>query len=223
MSDNKSLGKRILGIFFEDATGDTPSPAASPATAPAPGGAPAQAAPAPAGSPDSKFVDHFASVLEKNNLPGQDYFEFRATLKSLGSIGLSEGQQFQAAWASFRALAANTSLEQLKSTAEQYLTILKTDRDAFLKSVDIAVQEKVGSLQNEQKTLEKQAESLTKQIADLQAQIEAGKERLAKINGEIEEQSGKITQNRANYEATFAAFTSQIKEDIDKITQYLRS
>ena len=120
MSESKSLGRKLLNIFFEDAPASpNPSPE-QPATQTV------------SGSPDHKFIEHFATVLEKNNLPGADYFEFRATLKNLSNLGLQEEQQFQAAWASFRALNKDINPNLLTSTANQYLTTLQSDREAFL-------------------------------------------------------------------------------------------
>ncbi|WP_420154262.1 hypothetical protein [Siphonobacter sp.] len=223
MSENKGLGRKILNIFFEEAPEAAKGTPVAPATPSQPVPAPIPKSVTPSGTTDAKFIDHFASVLEKNNLPGPDYFEFRATLKNLTNLGLSEEQQFQAAWASFKALSGGTDPSGLVTTANQYLSVLQKDREAFLKSVDLAVTEKVGGLQNEQKTLEQQNEALAKQILDIQNQINANKERLTRISGEVDEQSGKLTQNRANYEATFQQFTEQIKNDTLKIGQYLKS
>nr|GFC82198.1 hypothetical protein [Tanacetum cinerariifolium] len=103
MPDSDNLGHKILSFFIkEESLSGKPTPAS-----PAPGNngpAPASNSPVPSGIVDAKFAEHFAGVLAKNNLPGPDYFEFRETLRSLASLGLSEDQQYQAAWASFKAL-----------------------------------------------------------------------------------------------------------------------
>ncbi|RYF69620.1 MAG: hypothetical protein EOO39_17225, partial [Cytophagaceae bacterium] len=176
----------------------------------------------PTGSVDTKFIDHFAGVLSKANLQGPDYFEFREILKNLSNLGLPEDKQFQAAWASFKAMAATGDPSVLATAANQYLTALSTDRDAFLASVDAAMKERVGGLQEEQQKLQADNEAITKQIADLQQRITANTERLTKITGEVVEQSSKISQNRANFEATYATFTDQIKADVSKIATYLK-
>lgn len=227
---DNSLGRKILSFFIKDepapnapASG-TPAPASpqSPASAPA---SPAQRpvpAPQPAGSIDTKFVTHFASVLEKANIQGPDYFEFREMLRNLAELGLDEDKRFQAAWASFKTLGGKADVSVLTNTANQYLTALGQDRDAFLKSVEAALAERVGGLQNEQKQLQATNEALAKQIADLQRQMAQNTERLSKINDEIDEQSLKLTQNRSNFEATYGSFTEQIKDDIHKIQTYLK-
>jgi uncharacterized protein YjbJ (UPF0337 family) len=65
-------------------------------------------------------------------------------------------------------------------------------------------------------------EALTRQLAEIQQRIATNTERLKAIGGEIKDQSGKLTQNQQNYEATYGHFTQQIKDDIGKIGQYLR-
>jgi hypothetical protein len=225
---DKSLGRKILSFFVKEeepgvATGTTPAPTS--AAAPRPVTNPPTPSPAPAASPgsiDQKFAEHFANVLAQNNPPGPDYFEFRETLRSLSNLGLPEDKQYQAAWASFKALGGMSDPTALTNTANGYIAALNKDREAFGKSVETALAERVGGLQNEQKRLQTENESLAKQLTQIQKQMDANTNRLAAIGGEITEQSGKITQNRQNFETTFAHFIDQIKGDIAKMTQYLK-
>lgn len=218
MPESDNLGHKILSFFIKDA-----EPGATPANAPtsAPG-VPPQAAPLPAGSIDAKFAEHFANVLAKSNLPGPDYFEFREALRGLAGLGLSEDKQFQAAWASFKAMGGAPDVTVLTNAANQYLSALNGDRESFNKSVDAAISERVGGLEKELVQLQTDNETLTKQLAEIQQRIVTNTERLKAIGGEIKDQSGKLTQNRQNYEATYGHFTQQIKDDVAKIGQYLK-
>jgi hypothetical protein len=232
----QSIGRKILGFFIKEEEAGTTA-TGTPASPPPPGGAPAPAVPRPpvsattpnpapvnaaAGTIDPKFAQHFADVLAQHNAPGPDYFEFRETLRGLANLGLTEEKQYQAAWASFKALAGTADLSMLTNTANQYVTALSKDREAFGKSVEAAIAERVGGLQNEQKRLQTENESLAKQLLAIQQQIDTNNNRLTAIGGEVTEQSARITQNQQNYEVTFAHFTDQIKGDIAKITQYLK-
>ncbi|MBO0939668.1 hypothetical protein J2I47_24185 [Fibrella sp. HMF5335] len=232
---DKSLGEKLMGFFIKEdpnaqqssPPGATPRPGQMP---PTPTGPPVSsysprtsgATAAGTGSIDTKFVDHFASVLSKANLQGPDYFEFREILRNLSSLGLPEDKQFQAAWASFKAMAGTADPQTLAVAANQYLTALTADRDAFLKSVETAIQDRVGGLQAEQKKLQADNDAIGKQIAELQQRLGKNNERLAQIGGEVTEQSTKINQNRANFEATYTNFTEQIKADVAKIGSYLK-
>ena len=219
MPDSDNLGHKILSFFIkEESLSGKPAPANSTPMS----SNPAAASAPPNGAVDAKFAEHFASVLAKNNLPGPDYFEFRETLRSLASLGLSEDQQYQAAWASFKALGGATDVTRLASTGNQYLTILGQDREAFGQSVEAAIAERVGGLQREQQQLQADTEALTRQLAEIQQKIAAATARLAAIGGEVVEQSGRLNQNRQNYETTYNHFTSQIRADLAKIAQYLK-
>ena len=219
MPDSDNLGHKILSFFIkEESLSGKPAPAATAA-----GASPAAGGPAPlTGTVDAKFAEHFANVLAKNNLPGPDYFEFRETLRSLGSLNLNEDQQYQAAWASFKALGGAPDVAQLTNAANQYLAALGKDREAFGQSVEAAIAERVGGLQREQQQLQADTENLTRQLAEIQQKLAADQTRLAAIGGEITEQSGKLNQNRQNYEVTYGHFTGQIREDLARITRYLK-
>jgi FtsZ-binding cell division protein ZapB len=224
MPDQDNLGRKILGFFIkpEDAAPAQPGPRPAAGPLPQAAGAPAPAAPLPPGSVDSKFAQHFADVLAKNNPPGPDYFEFREALRSLGSLGLSEEKQYQAAWASFKALGGTADVSVLTHTANQYLNVLGQDRDGFIQSVDAAIKERVGGLQQEQQRLRSENEALAQQLQEIQQKMAANTERLTAMDGEITAQSTKLQQNRQNYEATYTVFTQQIKDDLNKLTHYLR-
>lgn len=223
---DKSLGRKILGFFIKEDDTPTTAPGAAP---PQPVARPTAAAPAvpvnvtpTAGAVDQKFAEHFANVLAQNNPPGPDYFEFREALRGLTNLGLPEDKQYQAAWASFKALGGSPDVAMLTNTAKQYVAALNNDRAAFGKSVEAALTERVGGLQTEQQRLQTENEALAKQILEIQNRIDANNKRLATIGTEMTEQTAKINQNRQNYDATFAHFTDQINGDIAKITQYLK-
>lgn len=224
-TDKGNFGRKILSFFLKDEPAVAPAPGSvavkSVGASPAPAPPTAVNVPGAPGQVDTKFVDHFTAVLNKTNLAGPDYFEFREILKNLGNLGLSEEKQYQAAWASFKAMAGSADAAILTNTANQYLTALNADRDAFRQSAETTLAEKVGNLQQEQQQLQTDKEALAKQITELQAKLTATTERLANIGGELNEQSAKINQNRANYEATHTHFVDQIKADITKVGSYL--
>ncbi|CAG5069225.1 hypothetical protein DYBT9623_01961 [Dyadobacter sp. CECT 9623] len=225
MADSEpGIGKKILSFFIKES--EEPAKTAA-VTKPAVGQPEPQPAPTVsnvAGTMqiDRKFVDHFVSLLEKANLPGPDYFEYKQALQSMEGLGLGEEKQFQAAWASFKAMGGPKDPAILKSSADQYLNILDKDRSSFLKDVEKAIKDRVGALQEEQKKLEESNTAISQQILDLQKKIEENRNRLGQISGEVTEQSAKINANKDSFEATHLSFVEQIKSDLNKINQYLK-
>lgn len=227
MEEEKSFGRKLMSFFIEE---DTTHTQTQTTTTPTKAGSPPQVHvqqtvsvqnASGTGVVDKKFVDHFVSLIENSNLKGPDYFEYMQALKSLSGLGLSEDKQYQAAWASFKAMGGITDVNVLSNTANQYIGVLDNDRQAFLKDVEAAITEKVGGLKNALKSTQDENEEMAKQIIDLQKRINGNSEKITKITGDISEQSAKITTNKNNYEITYNSFVEQIKGDIEKIKQYL--
>jgi hypothetical protein len=225
MADSEpSIGKKILSFFIKE-NEEPLKQATVTSTAPEisrPPVAPKVSNIAGTAEIDRKFVEHFAGLLEKANLPGPDYFEYKQALKSMEGLGLGEEKQFQAAWASFKAMGGISDSTVLSTTANQYLAILDKDRESFLKDVEKAIKDRVGALQEEQKRLEDSNSAIALQIAELQKKIDENKNRLGQISGEVSEQSARINANKDNFEITYMSFVEQIKSDLLKIKQYLK-
>lgn len=218
------IGRKILSFFIKESEEPVKPVAITNNTAEQPKPAPPPTVPNVAGTAnvDRKFVDHFVSLLEKANLPGPDYFEYKQVLQNMDGLSLGEEKQFQAAWASFKAMGGVKDATILTTSADQYLAILDKDRASFLKDVEKAIKDRVGALQDEQKKLEDSNTALSQQIADLQKKIEDNKNRLGQISGEVTEQSAKINANKDSFEITYASFVEQIKSDVVKINKHIK-
>jgi len=220
----QGIGKKILSFFIKESTDPVPTIRTTEKPIEQPKPAPSATVPNVAGTAnvDRKFVEHFVELLEKANLPGPDYFEYKQALQSMEGLSLGEEKQFQAAWASFKAMGGAKDITVLKSSADQYLAILDKDRASFLKDVEKAINDRVGSLQQEHKKLEENNTAFVQQMADLQKKIDDNKNRLGQIAGEITEQSSKINANKENFEVTYKSFVEQINSDMTKINQYIK-
>ncbi len=227
----KSLGRKILGFFINEPESKQPEPVsaaekskemAASANQPIAAARPIVPPNVGTGGVDRKFVDHFADLLEKANLPGPDYFEFKQALKSMEGLGLNEEKQFQASWASFKAMAAGVKdTSVLTTSADHYGNVLNKDRENFLKDVEKTIDDRIGSLMQESKKLQEDTKTYAQQIMDLQNKIDASNDRLEKINDEVEEQTEKINTNRDSFDLTYQSMVDQINADIEKIKRYL--
>ncbi len=225
----QSLGRKLMSFFIEEETPKTnPSGGQVPENqqAMAQANAPANQMSVPAntdtGSIDKKFREHFVELIEKSNLKGPDYFEYMQSLKNLQGLGLSEDKLYQAAWASFKAMGGISELSVLTTTANQYIGLLDADREAFLKDVEKAINQRVGGLKNDLQKAQDDNKAFAQQIIDLQNKINENNQNITNITSDIAEQSNKITSNRNAYESTYQSFVTQIKGDLSKIGQYLK-
>ncbi|MBC7919652.1 MAG: hypothetical protein H7Z75_01025 [Ferruginibacter sp.] len=222
----QSLGRKLYRFFVREKA----EPVASPATMPAGSAVPSTAGVPPealvpnaagTGVVDKKFVDHFAGLLEKANLPGPDYFEYLQALKNMEGLGLEEEKRFLAAFATFKAMGGSPDPSLLVNAANQYLTLLNEDKTGFLADVNQAIDGKVNTLKSQLQREQEAIREATETILACNARIATSNENIAKINGQIVEQSAKINHNKTNYEITHASFVDQIGNDIKKIKHYL--
>ncbi len=137
-------------------------------------------------------------------------------------LGLNEEKQFQASWASFKAMAAGvTDTSVLTTSANHYGNVLNKDRESFLKDVEKVIGDRIGSLKQEAKKLQEDTKSYAQQIMDLQKKIDSNNDRLEKINDETEDQTEKINTNRDSFDLTYQSMVDQINADVEKIGRYL--
>lgn len=79
-----------------------------------------------AGVIDEGIQEQLLQVLEDNNTPEFDYFEFKGSLKNLQGVVLDEPSRFKAAFAAVKNL---TSPDKLIKTADMYLGKLAEKRE----------------------------------------------------------------------------------------------
>lgn len=175
---------------------------------------------ATSGVVDQKFVEHFSTLLESQNIPGPDYMEFSNALEEMRELGLPEDKMFQATWKSFGALGVKDST-LLLTTAQKYIDILNKDKEKFIASVNDKVTSEVGALQTRATEIEARNKTIAQQIADLQAEVNKNNDESATISGKIAEQTVKITTNKNNYEVTHVEVVKKIQNDVIKINQYI--
>ena len=171
------------------------------------------------GTADSKFIDILLGALDKNNLEGYDYLEYKQALQSLSKVGMDEATMYKSALAMAGTLGA--SKDQILKTADHYVSILKQEESKFLQALSANKQKLAQSEQNGIAGLEQGIANKQKQVENLLAEIEKDKIKLQELQNEIEESALKIHQTAANFEAAYQLVYGQIKNDVDKINEYI--
>ena len=208
-----NLGKKILSVFVDNGNEQPKVNAKDPP--------PAQSAPGVATSPnrpgdtdppaDQRFADHFDKLFADANVPGPDYYEFARMTVAMQVIA-DERSRYAAAFAGLQAQGLDK--DKLLSTAGQYLRVLGDDADAFQKTVDAALQEKVQNRTAEAEEKNNRIQSLSREILELQTHIGA-------MQKEILEDQEKLESSRSAYTAECERRRRQIQTDIEKINHYI--
>ncbi len=168
---------------------------------------------------DEKSIDYLTKALEKNNLPGIDYIEFKQSLGALLEMDMDEEMAFKSAFAT--ASTMGLTKEKLKKTAEHYKNVLTNERKQFDAALEKQVKQKVDSKLQEVEKLRKQVEDYKAKINQLQEKIVKAQGTIDQADDHIKSAKEKIDNTRESFEFTWQSILNQINIDIENIDNYL--
>jgi len=167
------------------------------------------------GNFDQKIFDSLIKVLEEKNLPGEDYMEFMEALQNMKNIPLEETVKMQTVLATLS--SKGLTKQKILESADFYTTALQDEKNKFNEALKQEITKQVESKQKEIKSLEDQNKSKAEQIAQLTTEINQNQQQISKVKTLVEEASQKIKSTETNFNFTFEAVVSQIKNNSNKI------
>lgn len=167
-----------------------------------------------------RFYQILSDVLEKNNLPGFDYIEFKKAVKSILDMHQMEEQAaYKTAYVTAQAM--NVSVSNLMESAQKYLSILETEEASFSHSAQSFLTSQLSSRKEEKQSIEKDLVQIKSEIERLQQLLSQKESRLAELNQESESVQSRFDSNKVNFSTAYNSIISQIREDMDKMKNYL--
>ena len=173
----------------------------------------------PQGKPDPKFVDVLLKAIEKNNLDGFDYLEYKQALQSLQNMNMDEGTRYKSAFAMAKTMGATP--KKLMSSANHYLKVLQDEEKKFRealvnqKTKQIKGREqKITSVESSLKQKKAQIEKLTKEIEDSEKELKS-------IKDQINKSAAKVESTNERFRLAYNLVIGQIKEDMTKMKSHL--
>jgi predicted RNase H-like nuclease (RuvC/YqgF family) len=168
---------------------------------------------------DERAMDALVKALQRENLPGFDYLEFKQSLDALYKIGMDEDTAVKSAFAT--ASTVGLTKEKLLKTAQHYKKVLLDEKASFEQSMQRHLQQRVqGKLE--------EVEKLKKKVTEYQAKIEQLQAQIAKYNTTIEQADStiaadkeRIEATRAGFETTLQSIVNDIDRDIERIEDVL--
>jgi len=158
--------------------------------------------------------------MEKANLDGFDYLEYKKSLQSLQKMNMAEATAFQSAFAMAQTMGATPEL--LVKTAQHYLDVLQDEETKFGAALANQQQNRIGSKREEQLQMQQAIKDKEAQIQQLQAEIVQHQEKLSKLDGEISEAMSTIENTKVDFFASYQSLVGQIQADVEKMKQYLK-
>lgn len=217
-----SIFKNIKSLFIiEDETGK--EQAAEPEAAEAVEDKKELMAPrqqAPAGEVNARFTDILAKAMQKHNLEGFDYLEYKQSLRSLRKMNMDEPTRYKSAYAMAQTMGVTP--EQLTKTAQHYIDVLHAEEQKFEQALKKQQREKIAAREKHILQLEEKIQARQQEIQKLQQEITNNQAAVEKEKQKMKMAGQKIAQTQSDFVASFNAIVGQISHDIENMKKYLK-
>lgn len=208
--------KEAQGGSNKSTTNTSNSPNSQPQTPSSPSSLP-KAKPL-AGSANPKFLNILLGAVEKHNIDGFDYLEFKQSLQNLSDISMDERTKYSSAMAMAKTMGATS--QSISDSANHYLQILKAEEDKFKKAL-AGQQQKIDSdktigldgIAKEISIKKEEIERLKKEIVELERRQES-------MHKDINASAAKIQETNDHFSHAYSLIVQQIIDDIKKLNQY---
>lgn len=168
---------------------------------------------------DEKSIEFLTHALEKNNLPGFDYLEFKLSLGRLAQMEIPEDTAYKSAFAT--ASTVGLTKDKLVSTAQHYKEVLVKEKEQFDLALNNQLQKRVNSKRQEVEKLKSQIEAWRQQIEKLESQITRSQATIDDADNNISAEMKKIQHTKDSFEHTHQSILNQIDLDLQHIREYL--
>lgn len=168
---------------------------------------------------DSKSTEFLMRALEKNNLPGFDYLEFKQALTALSKMDMDVATAVKSAFVT--GSTVGLTKEKLLETARHYAKVIIQEKLQFEQAVHKQVHQKVGAKMKEVEKLKKQIVDHKAKIQQLEQQVVSFQNTIDSAASQIDGATEKIKATQSNFEHTHRSILNQIEADIANFEQHL--
>lgn len=164
------------------------------------------------GVADSKFIDLLETVIEKNNQPGQDYFEFKQAVENMNALPMDEKTKFLTVY-QVLSLQGCTKVNLITSL-DKYISMIQSEKAAFDEEMKSEYTSKVQSKLLKAEEAKKELDSLTKRLSELNSSILV-------LSQEAQAEEMKIRATESNFKASADVIISEMISDKEKINNFI--
>ncbi|MEM7573092.1 MAG: hypothetical protein AAF433_09340 [Bacteroidota bacterium] len=158
--------------------------------------------------------------MDKANLPGFDYLEYKRALQNLRKMPMDEATRFGSAYAMAESMGVTP--KKLIDSAQHYLDVLAKEQQQFQTALNGRRQAQVGDKMARQKDLGKVITQKQAQIKEIETEIKKLEQERSKLQKSITSSTTKLDQTEADFKTTLTTLSDQIKADVGKMKEYLK-
>jgi len=170
---------------------------------------------------DPKSVEFLTRALEKNNLPGFDYLEFKQSLNAMSkmNMGMDETTSVKSAFAT--ASTMGLTKQKLLESAMHYKKVLAKEKTQFEVAMQNQIQKNIAGKKEEMTKLQDRIKQYQGRIKELQEQIVKSQATIDGADEQIQAAKAKIEGTKQNFDVAHQNIVAQIENDIQKFNSFL--
>jgi len=172
------------------------------------------------GALDTKIVEKLLQAIEKNNLEGFDYLEYKKSLKALEKMPMDEATKYRSAFAT--ASTMGVTLDKLLKTTNFYIGVLDKENEQFIGAFKNQFDSKVSGREREIAQFESIIKEKSEQIKKLTEEIAKHQQQIGDLKAKVEESNSKINKTQNDFKVSYSHLKAQFEEDIVKMQKYLK-
>ncbi|MEW7280059.1 hypothetical protein ABW636_15805 [Aquimarina sp. 2201CG1-2-11] len=169
---------------------------------------------------DAKIIEKLLQAIEKNNIEGFDYLEYKKSLKALEKMPMDEATKYRSAFAT--AATMGVTLDKLLQTTDFYIGILNKENDQFLGAFKSQFDDKVSGREREIAQFETIIKEKSEQIKKLTEEISKHQHQIGDLKTKLEESNNKINKTQNDFKMSYDHLKSQLEGDKIKMQKYLK-
>lgn len=168
---------------------------------------------------DDRSLEFLTNAIEKNNLPGFDYFEFKRAVATLLQMNMDEAVAYKSAFAT--AATMGLTKEKLVETAGYYRNLLDKEKEQFDQALENQNTTKIAARQQEVKRLRDQIERHKADMLRLQDEMASYLAQIEQSEAALNAESEKLNKAKTAFERTHAAVAILIEGDVERMHKHL--
>jgi chromosome segregation ATPase len=168
---------------------------------------------------DKRSVEFLVKAIEKNNLPGFDYLEYKQSLAALKGMNMDQETAFKSAFATASTLGLTK--EKLLESAKHYKKVLDTEKQQFEAAASKQVEQRIQSKQKEVEKIKKQIEDYRAKIEQLEDKIAQSESTIRNAEEEIRTAEDKIAATQQSFQETVTTILGEIEHDLENIERFI--
>ncbi len=169
---------------------------------------------------DDNVVRQLVKAIEKNNLEGFDYLEFKHSLNQLTSMGVEREIAIKSAFVTASSMGLTES--KLFKSAEHYQEVLQGEKQKFGLALQKQVEERIEKRKLQIEKLREKIKLIQDKINELEKNSEEMTELISTAENEIDESKEVISSTQVRFQNAFQAVSTEILQDIESYKQVLK-